>query len=503
MGAYPREGDVFGRYRIVRRIGRGGMSAVFEARQPTFDRSVALKVLSPDLSEEPEFRARFASEASMLATLESPHVTQVYEHGQHEGQLFIAMQLVRGRDLAQLIEESGPMQPAEALDLVSQAAMGLADAHRAGLLHRDVKPANILVRETEGDVFAYLCDFGIARDGAGFHTRTSGLMGTAGYMAPERHEGADASVATDIYSLGCVLWAALTGQPPYGRTSDVQVALAHMQAPVPVFEGETVARGQLNEILQRSMAKDPTHRYGSAQEMRRALLDTHLAAQGLRTTRHRRHSSAPATTCPRRDGHSTAAATRRPAGGEDSSPFRSLARFGAGSRRNDGCGRHGCRWGAPAQQVRAGAERPGEDRVRAGQGNIKHKAIRHRQAEKGATQSEGRNADCAPDARAAVGNPCERAEPHHSARARPPDSLQDLLGRQEGVRRDRLFNPGGMGWHACRLPVHGQQVPCGEHEHPGKVEVYTCSTRPISFATRGGTPPPTEPPTSTRPTTCR
>ena len=282
MGAYPRENDVFGRYRIVRRIGRGGMSAVFEARQIDFDRSVALKVLAPDLSEEPEFRARFAREASMLAALESPHVIQVYAHGEHAEQLFIAMQLVRGRDLARLIDESGPMRPVDALDLVSQAAMGLADAHRAGLLHRDVKPANILVRETEGDVFAYLCDFGIAQ-GAGQHTRTNGVMGTAGYMAPERHEGADASVATDIYSLGCVLWAALTGQPPYGRTSDVQVALAHMQAPVPVFEGETPARDQLNEILQRSMAKDPAHRFASVTEMRRALVGAHLTAQGLRS----------------------------------------------------------------------------------------------------------------------------------------------------------------------------------------------------------------------------
>ena len=283
MGAYPRENDVFGRYRIVRRIARGGMSAVFEARQLDFDRSVALKVLSPELSEDAAFRTRFASEAGMLAALESPHVVQVYDHGEHDEQLFIAMQLVRGHDLAQLIEESGPMRPADAIDIVAQAASGLADAHRAGLLHRDVKPANILVRETDGEMFAYLCDFGIAQGGASPHTRTHGVMGTSGYMAPERHEGADASVATDVYSLGCVLWATLTGQPPYGRTSDVQVALAHMQAPVPVFEGDTGARDQLNEILQRSMAKDPSHRFASVPEMRRTLLDAHAAARGLFT----------------------------------------------------------------------------------------------------------------------------------------------------------------------------------------------------------------------------
>ena len=285
MPAYPRTGDTFGRYSIVRRIGRGGMSAVFEARQLDFDRSVALKILSPDLSEDPDFRARFATEAATLAALESPHVVQVYDHGTQDDQLFISMQLIRGRDLAALLAESGPLPAAEALELVAQVARGLSDAHRAGLLHRDVKPANILVRESEGELFAYVCDFGIARAVDSQHTRTRGVMGTMGYMAPERHSGADASVATDVYSLGCVLWAALTGEAPYGRTSDVQVALAHMQAPVPVYEGSTAARDSINTLLQGTMAKDPASRFATMPELRRALVDAHLEARGLRAVR--------------------------------------------------------------------------------------------------------------------------------------------------------------------------------------------------------------------------
>ncbi len=200
--AYPEPGDTFGRYRIVRELGRGGYGSVLEARQLDLDRPVALKVLSPVLADEPQFRDRFAREAAMLAHLDSPHVIQVYEHGEQDGHLFIATQLVHGGDLKQLLRDTNGVSPATALDLAAQVASGLADAHDAGLIHRDIKPSNILVRRYGDGWFAYLCDFGIARATDSDYTRTGGVIGSLGYMAPERHQGADATIATDVYSLG-------------------------------------------------------------------------------------------------------------------------------------------------------------------------------------------------------------------------------------------------------------------------------------------------------------
>ncbi len=281
MSAFPGLGDTFGRYEIVRRIGRGGMGSVFEARQVDLGRAVALKVLSPELAEDPDFRARFEREARTLAALDSPHVIQVFDSGEHHGDLYIATQLIHGRDLLQLLREDGPMSPSTGLRVVGQVASALADAHEAGVLHRDVKPGNVLLRETPADVFAYLCDFGIARHQDSTYTRTSGVVGTLGYMAPECHEGADASVASDIYSLGCVLWAVLTGRAPFDRTSEFQIALAHVREEVPVYAGGSPADAAINEILQRSMAKTPGARFRDAGEMHAALMAAEESARAL------------------------------------------------------------------------------------------------------------------------------------------------------------------------------------------------------------------------------
>ena len=270
--AYPEPGDTFGRYRIVRELGRGGYGSVLEARQLDLDRPVALKVLSPVLADEPQFRDRFAREAAMLAHLDSPHVIQVYEHGEQDGHLFIATQLVQGGDLKQLLRDTNGVSPATALDLAAQVASGLADAHDAGLIHRDIKPSNILVRRYGDGWLAYLCDFGIARATDSDYTRTGGVIGSLGYMAPERHQGADATIATDVYSLGCLLWTLLTGVGPFGGTSDVQVALNHIQQPVPQLPGNDAGSRAINEILQRCLAKAPGQRFASARELRTALL---------------------------------------------------------------------------------------------------------------------------------------------------------------------------------------------------------------------------------------
>ena len=273
MAHLPQPGEQFGRYRIVTRIGKGGMGSVFEARESGLDRPVALKVLSSELADEPAFRSRFLREARVLASLDSPHVIQVYEQGEYDDRLYIATQLVKGSDLHQLLQATGPLPVARALGLIAQVADGLSDAHAAGLIHRDVKPSNVLVRTGRDEDFAYLCDFGIAVSPDSHHTRTSGVIGTVDYMAPERHEGREATTASDIYSLGCVLWAALSGRAPYAGTSAVRVAMAHMSAPVPVYVGSSPAVRLVNGILDRSMAKDPARRYASTAEMRREVLD--------------------------------------------------------------------------------------------------------------------------------------------------------------------------------------------------------------------------------------
>jgi serine/threonine-protein kinase len=281
MAAFPGVGDTLGRYEIVRRIGRGGMGTVFEARQVDLGRPVALKVLSSEFADDPDFRARFAREARMLATLDSPHVIQVFETGEEHGEFFIATQLVHGRDLLELLRAEGPLPAAAALRVVGQVASALADAHEAGILHRDVKPSNVLIRESRADHFAYLCDFGIARHADSAHTRTGGVLGTLSYLAPECHEGADASPSSDLYSLGCVLWAALTGRAPFERTSEYQLALAHLRAEIPVYVGDSRAASQINAILRQSMAKSPQDRFESAGAMHAALLEAEEIARGL------------------------------------------------------------------------------------------------------------------------------------------------------------------------------------------------------------------------------
>lgn len=268
----PRLGEPFGGYRIVRRIGFGGMGTVFEAVQENLARSVALKVLLPQYSDEEEFRSRFTREARALAALDSPHVIQVHDYGEVSGQLFIATQLINGPDLQRRLSDTGTPPVDTALDVAAQVASGLADAHAAGVLHRDIKPSNVLVREGHGEIHAYLCDFGIARAEDDDHALTTGVAGTVGYMAPERHQGDSASVQSDIYSLGCLLWVLVSGDVPYAGTSGVQTALAHMHQPIPQLAGADTATTAINAILRRAMDKQPGHRYVSAVEMRRDLL---------------------------------------------------------------------------------------------------------------------------------------------------------------------------------------------------------------------------------------
>ena len=267
---YPRQGERIGHYRVGRRLGGGGMGVVFEARDENLERPVALKVISPELAEDAEFRARFTREAQAQALLDSRHVVQVYAHGEDDGRLWIATQLVPDGDLRSMLTSYGAPSVPVAIDLIEQVADGLADAHAAGLVHRDIKPANVLLRRrADGGLTAYLADFGIARQVDGEATRTShATVGTPSYMAPELHTGGQPGVESDVYSLGCLLWATLTGRAPYVGTSDFEIVTAHREKPVPQLPDDSPLAGRLNELLRSTLAKDPAERPPSAAAVR-------------------------------------------------------------------------------------------------------------------------------------------------------------------------------------------------------------------------------------------
>jgi len=250
------------------------MGVVFSAVHSDLHRPVALKLMAPDLADDEVYRNRFLREAQALARLDSPHVVRVYDAGEHDGWLFIATELVPGGDLSQRIETQGALPIPEAMALVAGAADGLAAAHAAGVLHRDVKPSNVLLKTTrDGSVRAVLCDFGIATVEDLDATRTQGIIGTPAYLAPERHEGGGASVAADIYAMGCLLWACISGAAPYLGTPS-QVLIGHLQGDLPKLPEVGGTDSQINRILELSMAKDPGRRFRNAAALANALRST-------------------------------------------------------------------------------------------------------------------------------------------------------------------------------------------------------------------------------------
>lgn len=283
MSGLPSVGTDFGSFRIVRSLGRGGMGVVFLAEQPGLGRHVALKVLAPQFAEQAEFRERFHREATALAKLSVSHVVHVYDFGEHEGCLFIAMQFVEGEDLGELISR-GPLSVQTALDICGQVADGLADAHRAGIVHRDIKPKNVLLDSSGGSIRAYLCDFGIARTGSESHTQTGSVVGTYGFMAPEQCLGERATEASDVYALGCLLVACLSGKAPFGG-SDISVANQHLSANRPSWPGQDPLIIGLNNLISRLMDIDPRTRIASAQEAKEAIYALRQLAGATATSR--------------------------------------------------------------------------------------------------------------------------------------------------------------------------------------------------------------------------
>jgi streptogramin lyase len=260
-------GDVFVNHRIEGLAGRGGMGVVYRARDLELDRVVALKVIAPALAEEPDFRARFVAESKAAASIEHPHVIPVYYAGEREGVLFIVMRYVDGPDLRALVRAEGSLDAERAAHIVAQIGDALDAAHAHGLVHRDVKPANVLLGN--GD-HAYLTDFGLTKRAAstGALSRPGAWVGTLGFVAPEQIRGERVDARTDVYALGCVLVHALSGGAPYIRDSDEATLWAHLHAPPPSDLVPTEFAG----IVERALSKDPADRFPSAGDLGRVAL---------------------------------------------------------------------------------------------------------------------------------------------------------------------------------------------------------------------------------------
>ncbi len=234
-------------YRIVSTLGRGGMSVVYLAEHDWLQRKVALKVLAPQLAEDERFRERFVRESRLAASLDHPNVIPIYEAGGSGGDLFIAMRYVEGTDLRTLLHEGGALEPGRAVAIVRQVAAALDAAHEQGLVHRDVKPGNVLLarqRGSEAGEHVYLSDFGLTKRSASDSgiTGTGQFVGTLDYAAPEQFKGGTPDARTDVYSLGCVLFECLTGSPPFTSENDAGLMYAHLQEPPPsVTDGATGA----------------------------------------------------------------------------------------------------------------------------------------------------------------------------------------------------------------------------------------------------------------------
>ena len=263
-------GAVLGDYRIESRIGRGGMGVVYRATQIALERIVALKVIAPELLDNDEIRQRFLAEAHAAASFDHPNVIPVYEAGQADGTAYIAMRFVAGSDLHCRVRNGGGLAVAEAASVIGQAGAAIDEIHRAGFVHRDVKPANLLIDAT-GHV--YLSDFGLAkqvltRSGA---TRSGQWVGTLDYVAPEQIRGGRIDARADVYALGGVLHFALTGRVPFEREGEAAKMWAQLSAPPPVPSAlrPDVPRA-FDAVVARAMTKDPERRYPSAGDLGRA-----------------------------------------------------------------------------------------------------------------------------------------------------------------------------------------------------------------------------------------
>lgn len=279
MAVVPRIGTEFAGYRIEALLGRGGMSVVYRAENARLGNKVALKLLAESLADDESFRERFVRESRTAATLNHPNIVTIYDAGDSEGVLYIAMRWVE-EDLKAHLRREGPLAPDQALAVAAQIGSALDAAHARGLLHRDVKPANILLEPGEPGAppIAYLADFGLTKhlESRSGITASGQFVGTIDYMSPEQIEGREVDSRTDIYSLGCVVFESLAGGTPFRRETEVAVLWAHMREEPPLLsEVRSDLPRDVDGVLAKAMAKAPEDRYGSCRELvadlRRAL----------------------------------------------------------------------------------------------------------------------------------------------------------------------------------------------------------------------------------------
>jgi serine/threonine protein kinase len=266
-------GDVLGDFRILRELGAGGMGVVFLAQDDRLERRVALKVISPHLARNEDFRQRFNAEARSAAAIDNPNAVTVYSSGTADGNLYIAMRYVEGTDLRTALREKGPLEASVAIGIVSEVAAALDAAHAAGMVHRDVKPGNILLEGEIGEGISYLTDFGLTKGGSESGAQLTGTgqwVGTIDYVAPEQIQAGKIDARTDVYALGCVLYEALTGTVPFVG-NDMQKMWGHVNEPFPELQGgKTGGEGGVGAVVERATAKDPGDRFPSAGDLARA-----------------------------------------------------------------------------------------------------------------------------------------------------------------------------------------------------------------------------------------
>ncbi len=288
-----RVGSRFGPYQLKRLLGAGGMGEVYEAEDTVRQRLVALKLMSPNMSRDPVFRARMKREAYTAGRLTEPHVVPIHDYGEIDGQLYVDMRLIDGHDLHAVLARDGAMPAPKAVAIVRQIAEALDAAHESGVIHRDVKPGNILVTDSD---FAYLVDFGLARAASDFGL-TTGTLGTWGYMAPERFTTDEMTSRVDVYALACVLYECLTGSPPYRIDSIEAAYMAHQHQPIPrPSQAQPTIPVVFDRIIAKGMAKNPVDRYASAGDLGRAAHNALTATDQTQADRIVAHSES--TTMP-------------------------------------------------------------------------------------------------------------------------------------------------------------------------------------------------------------
>jgi serine/threonine-protein kinase len=320
-GGDPRIGTELAGFRIESLIGRGGMGVVYLAEQLRYGRKIALKILAPELAVDEAFRERFELEWRTAAKLEHPNIVPVYEAGEADGVLYIAMRYVDGIDLNALLGREGRLSPARALGIVGQVGRALDAAHAQGLVHRDVKPGNILVAaESAGEgEHVYLTDFGVAKQArtqTGL-TRTGLFIGTVDYAAPEQIEGKLLDGRTDLYALGCVLYQCMTGVLPYEKDSEVAMLYAHLMEPPPSLKAKRPELPDaLDAVIVKALAKEPDDRYATCREF----VDQARRAAGLTPGAGRTVLDVPLTPTVQTASPPTAQASAPPTVGEPRGP---------------------------------------------------------------------------------------------------------------------------------------------------------------------------------------